>query len=718
MDFQTLTRRQLQALCKSNKIPANMTNVAMANALKALEFVEGIEEVMKPSESEIANSSVESPEKSDMMSSAPRTSRRAAIRPEISQTMTRTRRSTRRMPLEDQVKNDVIETPAAPTARRRAATTSVSSKMESLLKECVETEQDGEQTLNEKKDLPKTPGTRMTTRRRQVKENTSVRPVYSTRRSSRLASKYEESSKEGTEMSQTATFDSFTDETYDILEVNSKLCSLHLDDEQGKADSSAFSNGNENQNVASKELSADMHQNSEEHATEEITNGLIENYATVDFSAGKESNDVEVDLQQGADLGLEGQDAFCDNMAGEVSECVVEKAGDEMVEDHSHFKGGQQEEAEDNIRDEISDHAVEDVDVGENTIQCKHLDDELNKGHKQLDEEEEEEEQEDQGNNNTNGISDSEVEDVNLQPKFQEVVVIGEQLGAASCNEELDTNENSECFEVDDLCKGGLGLEVVGNGIILTKQLDEVIINTKEISNTDVEEEDVNDEEELDTKENSECEVEDHGMVLDNEEESNTDVEDAADLHWNMALSNQPSVNEDDEGQCMNDEISEQDASSDEMQEEKLVDPASKDLVDPNSTLMLDPPAHISVSDVAETDSDNTSLVKKTPSDKTMTPREPVTTMGLNHVTDDKENIDNSGMKLVVTKEKLKKKGNAEVKNQKPLEDLSLRQLTKMMKEMKIQNAEKSTKTAVSRPALQHVPENCLVGESRNRSED
>nr|GLL19920.1 myb-like protein X isoform X1 [Ipomoea trifida] len=598
MDFHTLTRRELQALCKVNKIPANMTNVAMANALKALEFVEGIEEVMKPSESEIENSSLESPEKSDMMSSAPRTSRRAAIRPEISQTMTRTRRSTRRMPPEDQVKNDVIETPAAPTARRRAATTSVSSKMESLLKECVDTEQDGEQTLNEKKDLPKTPGTRLTSRRRQVKENTSVRPVYSTRRSARLASKYEEeSSKEDAEMSQTATFDSFTDETYEFLDVNSKLCSLHLDDEQGKtgADSSAFSNGNENQNVASKELGADMHQNSEEHATEEIINGLIENYATVD---GKESNDVEVDLQQGADLVLEGQEAVCDNMAGEVSECVVEKA----------------------------------------------------------------------------------VEDVNLQPKFQEVVVIGEQLGAASCNEELDTNENSECCEVDDLCKEGhIGLEVVGNGIILTKQLDEVI-NTKEISNTDVEVEDVNDEEELDTKENSECGVEDHGMVLDNEEEPNTD------------------------------EISEQDVSSDHMQEEKLVDPASEDLVDPNSTLMLDPPAHISVSDVAETDSDNTFQ-----SNKTTTPREPV-----NHVvvTDDKENVDNSGMKLVVTKEKLKKKGNAEVKNQKPLEDLSLRQLTKMMKELKIQNAEKIAKAAVSRPALQHVPENCLVGESRNRSED
>lgn len=39
MDFHTLSRRELQALCKKNKIPANMTNVAMADALAALHQV-------------------------------------------------------------------------------------------------------------------------------------------------------------------------------------------------------------------------------------------------------------------------------------------------------------------------------------------------------------------------------------------------------------------------------------------------------------------------------------------------------------------------------------------------------------------------------------------------------------------------------------------------------------------------------------------------------
>ncbi|GAB2209670.1 hypothetical protein Droror1_Dr00026891 [Drosera rotundifolia] len=40
MDFQSMKRRELQALCKRNKIPANMTNLVMANALQALPIQE------------------------------------------------------------------------------------------------------------------------------------------------------------------------------------------------------------------------------------------------------------------------------------------------------------------------------------------------------------------------------------------------------------------------------------------------------------------------------------------------------------------------------------------------------------------------------------------------------------------------------------------------------------------------------------------------------
>ncbi|XP_026397506.1 chromatin-remodeling ATPase INO80-like isoform X2 [Papaver somniferum] len=47
MDFHTLARRELQALCKKNKIPANMTNVTMADALSALTMVDGVEDIGK-----------------------------------------------------------------------------------------------------------------------------------------------------------------------------------------------------------------------------------------------------------------------------------------------------------------------------------------------------------------------------------------------------------------------------------------------------------------------------------------------------------------------------------------------------------------------------------------------------------------------------------------------------------------------------------------------
>uniref|UniRef100_A0A9I9E1D7 Uncharacterized protein n=1 Tax=Cucumis melo TaxID=3656 RepID=A0A9I9E1D7_CUCME len=35
MDFHSLSRRETQSFCKRNKIPANITNVAMADTLAA-----------------------------------------------------------------------------------------------------------------------------------------------------------------------------------------------------------------------------------------------------------------------------------------------------------------------------------------------------------------------------------------------------------------------------------------------------------------------------------------------------------------------------------------------------------------------------------------------------------------------------------------------------------------------------------------------------------
>ncbi|KAM3344661.1 hypothetical protein P3S68_024370 [Capsicum galapagoense] len=60
-----------------------MTNVAMADALQSRQFVDGIEEVLKTCESDVANSSMESPGKSEAISRVPRTSHRTTQRKTI-----------------------------------------------------------------------------------------------------------------------------------------------------------------------------------------------------------------------------------------------------------------------------------------------------------------------------------------------------------------------------------------------------------------------------------------------------------------------------------------------------------------------------------------------------------------------------------------------------------------------------------------------------------
>ncbi|KAK2658480.1 hypothetical protein Ddye_005013 [Dipteronia dyeriana] len=127
MDFRSLTRKELQVLCKNNKIPANITNVAMADALTALDIVEGLEEILKQSQL---------PEKA-----VPRTANRTATRrkpikeePETAQPTTSTRRTTRKAIEQDldlENKNvTLVHTPAALASTRRAPAASARSKVE------------------------------------------------------------------------------------------------------------------------------------------------------------------------------------------------------------------------------------------------------------------------------------------------------------------------------------------------------------------------------------------------------------------------------------------------------------------------------------------------------------------------------------------------------------------------------------------------------------
>ncbi|KAJ0448068.1 hypothetical protein HanLR1_Chr17g0671081 [Helianthus annuus] len=143
MDFHSLTRKELQSLCKLNKIPANLTNVSMADALQSLDVVVGIEEYLNTSQSE----TVESAETVEVPSpKAPqtrcRTSTRQKAKPteteSLQTTVTRTtRRGSKQLPKEvEESKNDQLKTPAVSRTSRKAPVTTARRNVSNQLNEC------------------------------------------------------------------------------------------------------------------------------------------------------------------------------------------------------------------------------------------------------------------------------------------------------------------------------------------------------------------------------------------------------------------------------------------------------------------------------------------------------------------------------------------------------------------------------------------------------
>ncbi|KAJ8513510.1 hypothetical protein OPV22_003944 [Ensete ventricosum] len=100
MDFHSLPRRELQALCKKNRIPANMTNVAMADALQSLLAVGGMESI----EEALQNQSPKNVQASSTYH--PRSSRRISTRRAAAATASA----------------DLKEQPASPLPRARRVT--------------------------------------------------------------------------------------------------------------------------------------------------------------------------------------------------------------------------------------------------------------------------------------------------------------------------------------------------------------------------------------------------------------------------------------------------------------------------------------------------------------------------------------------------------------------------------------------------------------------
>ncbi|CAH8325544.1 unnamed protein product [Eruca vesicaria subsp. sativa] len=168
MDFDSLTRRDLQFFCKKNKIPANMTNIAMTDALKALEIVEGIEEFMNQSEStrDLSPTSVAKNMPSAARTAARTTRRKTKDETQPSELVTRSCLVTSKSlagEMEQENRNTNVD-PSLPPSRRRAAVASVAVNLEES----------------------KTPAVRSTRRAQPAAASESVQRVYSTRRSVKL----------------------------------------------------------------------------------------------------------------------------------------------------------------------------------------------------------------------------------------------------------------------------------------------------------------------------------------------------------------------------------------------------------------------------------------------------------------------------------------------------------------------------------------------------
>ncbi|KAI4384331.1 hypothetical protein MLD38_002502 [Melastoma candidum] len=185
MDFYTLARRDLQALCKKNQIAANQTNVAMADALASLDHVEGLDEFLnqQPKHDAVQSPEKENPPASVITRSMNRAStrRRTVLVPETEQLPSQTtggrsmrNRNAAAADKESKILN-FTETPIASRIKKRAEPASVQLKVE---KEKAENEKNEEgdsiadgtantvaKTRQGKARAPVAQSTRMSTRR-------------------------------------------------------------------------------------------------------------------------------------------------------------------------------------------------------------------------------------------------------------------------------------------------------------------------------------------------------------------------------------------------------------------------------------------------------------------------------------------------------------------------------------------------------------------------
>ncbi|MED6206771.1 hypothetical protein PIB30_029858 [Stylosanthes scabra] len=196
MDFHSLSRKELQTLCKKNKIPANITNVAMADALSALPHVEGLDEFLNPIEAEgVAETPISHRGAASRTATRKKPVREEPPSSKVVPSAQRPQRGTRRAGNGDGVvafeqENMDANVLVTPAARKRAPAVSLSRKKEV---EVVEDEEEkikgNEKPINLAKTSAAVPSSRTRATGARKTEGTSVRQGYNTRRSVRLLEK-------------------------------------------------------------------------------------------------------------------------------------------------------------------------------------------------------------------------------------------------------------------------------------------------------------------------------------------------------------------------------------------------------------------------------------------------------------------------------------------------------------------------------------------------
>ncbi|KAJ7949835.1 Zinc finger, CCHC-type [Quillaja saponaria] len=193
MDFHRLSRKELQVLCKNNKIPANITNVAMAEALKALQHVEGLDDLLNLKES----NPQQFPGTPDTRTASRTSTRRKPIKEDSESSMLYTHPGCAETSEGIDQENKDLYVPATPAmlnTRRRAPADSSRRKKEGQMGEDEKNE--GQKKKNT--DLLATPaapnsirinGLIASNKLETPKEGTLVQRTYRTRRSVRLLEK-------------------------------------------------------------------------------------------------------------------------------------------------------------------------------------------------------------------------------------------------------------------------------------------------------------------------------------------------------------------------------------------------------------------------------------------------------------------------------------------------------------------------------------------------